>query len=148
MIWSEYKKTTKRTSGLVLIQMKLSFYCISPKFSDTITPYHFNPLQTEQTLPHYILEVSNFNFRYAWLGDLHIPREKWLNYLQTMETDQMSHSAASDLGLHCLPVTILRVSVKWVNPKLNQVLLNPDLPCLCKQCRCRSFGFCTVSFRM
>ena len=35
---------------------------------------------------HYILEESNFNFRYILLWDLHIPREKWLNYLQTVET--------------------------------------------------------------
>ena len=27
-----------------------------------------------------ILEESNFNFRYVWIWDLHIPREKWLNY--------------------------------------------------------------------
>ena len=25
-------------------------------------------------------------FGYVWLWDLHIPREKWLNYLQTVET--------------------------------------------------------------
>ena len=32
------------------------------------------------------------------------------------DTDQMPHFAASDLGLHCLPYTILRVSrLKWVN---------------------------------
>ena len=29
--------------------------------------------------------------------------------------DQMLHSAASDLGLHCLPITLLGVSqLKWV----------------------------------
>ena len=44
---------------------------------------------------------------YARLYDLGIPREKWLNYLQTVGTDQMAHSAASDLGLHCLPTTLL-----------------------------------------
>ena len=34
------------------------------------------------------------------------------------DPDQMPHSAASDLGLHCLPVTLLRVSrLQWVNPK-------------------------------
>ena len=33
------------------------------------------------------------------------------------DPDQMPHSAASDLGLHCLPVTLLRVSrLKWVKP--------------------------------
>ena len=33
--------------------------------------------------------------------------------------DQTPHSAASDLGLHCLPITLLRVSrLQWVNLKL------------------------------
>ena len=32
------------------------------------------------------MEESNLNYRYAWLYDLDIPREKWLNYLQTVET--------------------------------------------------------------
>ena len=40
----------------------------------------------ELNLPHYILEESNFNFRYVRLCDWDIPREKWLNYLQTVET--------------------------------------------------------------
>ena len=32
------------------------------------------------------------------------------------EPDQTPHSAASDLGLHCLPITRLRVSsLQWVN---------------------------------
>ena len=32
------------------------------------------------------------------------------------DPDQMLRSAASDLGLHCLPITRLRVSrLKWVN---------------------------------
>ena len=32
------------------------------------------------------------------------------------DPDQMSHSAAYDLGLHCLPVTRLWVSgLQWVN---------------------------------
>ena len=31
------------------------------------------------------------------------------------DPDQMPHSAASDLGLHCLPITILLVSrLQWV----------------------------------
>ena len=53
---------------------------------------------------YYILEESNFNFRYVRPDNLNIPKEKWLNYLQTMETDQMPHSVASDLDLHCLPI--------------------------------------------
>ena len=34
----------------------------------------------------YKLEESNFNFRYVRLYDLDITREKWLNYLQTVDT--------------------------------------------------------------
>ena len=31
------------------------------------------------------------------------------------DPDQMPHPAASNLGLHCLPITLLRVSqLKWV----------------------------------
>ena len=29
---------------------------------------------------------NNINFRYVKLCDLDVPREKWLNYLQTVET--------------------------------------------------------------
>ena len=36
------------------------------------------------------------------------------------EPDQMPHSAASDLGLHCLPITLLGVSgLKWAKEKLS-----------------------------
>ena len=32
------------------------------------------------------------------------------------DPDQMGHSAVSDLGLHCLPITLLGVSrLQWVN---------------------------------
>ena len=32
------------------------------------------------------------------------------------DPDQMSHSAASDQGLHCLPTTLLGVSrLQWIN---------------------------------
>ena len=34
---------------------------------------------------HYILEESNFNFRYVRQCDLDTFREKWLNYLQTVD---------------------------------------------------------------
>ena len=43
------------------------------------------------------------------------------------DPDQMPHSAVSDLGLHCLPITLLRVSrLQWVNElvKHTSVLLN------------------------
>ena len=62
------------------------------------------------TPSHYILGESNFDFRCGRLYDLDIPGEKWLNHLQTGDPDQMLHPVASDLGLHCLPITLLRVS--------------------------------------
>ena len=35
------------------------------------------------------------------------------------DPDQMPHSAPSDLGLHCLPITLLEVSrLQWVNEML------------------------------
>ena len=46
----------------------------------------------------------NFSFRYIRLFDSNIPREKWLNYLQTVET-------ASNLCLHHLPF--------WGSPNQN-----------------------------
>ena len=37
-------------------------------------------------------------------------------FANSADPDQMPHSAASDLGLHCLPITLLRVSrLQWVN---------------------------------
>ena len=55
---------------------------------------------------HYILDESNVNFGYVKLYDIDIPKEKWLNYLQTVETlssedpDQTPPFAASDLVLY------------------------------------------------
>ena len=35
------------------------------------------------------------------------------------DPDQMPHSAASDLGLHCLPITLLGVSsLQWIKAKV------------------------------
>ena len=36
--------------------------------------------------PRYIMEESNFDFKYFRLRNLDIPGEKWLKYLQTVET--------------------------------------------------------------
>ena len=55
------------------------------------------------------------------LGNLDIPREKSLTYLQTVETYLQTvetltrlHSAASDLGLCCLQITLLGISrLQW-----------------------------------
>ena len=45
------------------------------------------------------------------------------------DPDQMPHSAASDLGLLCLPITLLRISrLQWV--KSEKVHLYYQLACL------------------
>ena len=73
--------------------------------------------------PHYILEEFNINFRYVRLYDLDIPREKWLN---SGDPDQTLHYAASDLGLHCLPITLLGVSrLQWVKEYIRGFLIVP-----------------------
>ena len=61
-----------------------------------------------------MLEESTFNFRYVWLWDLEIFLQAKL-FANSKDPDQMPHSAASDLGLHCLPITHLGVSrLQWV----------------------------------
>ena len=63
-------------------------------------------IEISRLLTHFILNrlshTTYWKSPISILGtsDLHIPGEKWLNYLQTVETDQTLHSAASDLGLH------------------------------------------------
>ena len=42
------------------------------------------------------------------------------------DPDQTPRSAASDLGLHCLPSTLLRVSrLQWVNLSLHKLARSP-----------------------
>ena len=42
-------------------------------------------------------------------------------FANSEDPDQMPHSAASDLGLHCLPNTLLWVSrLQWVKQELKQ----------------------------
>ena len=60
-----------------------------------------------RTLPYYILEESNFNVRYVRLCDLNILEKMVELFANRGDTDQILHSAASDLGLHCLPITLL-----------------------------------------
>ena len=44
-----------------------SNYCTYPyeRIVKQFPSLQINPLKTEETVPHYILEESNFNFRYA-----------------------------------------------------------------------------------
>ena len=57
---------------------------------------------------------------------IYIPREKKVEmFANSGDTDQMPYSATSDLGLHCLPVTLLRVSqLQWVT---ENITLSPEL---------------------
>ena len=43
------------------------------------------------------------------------------------DPDQTPHSAASELGLHCLPITFLRV--QWVKVKITKLNLWPLIRC-------------------
>ena len=68
--------------------------------------------------PHTILEESNFSFRYMCMSDDMIYiflEENSKLFANSGDPDQMPHSA-SDLCLHCLPVTHLGSSrLIWVN---------------------------------
>ena len=70
----------------------------------------------------------------------------------SVDPDQMPHSVASDLGLHCLQRPICPnkgyygIDICLNSPQKHMVLINPspaelDMSCLCKQCRSRSVGF-------
>ena len=62
------------------------------------------------------MEESNFSFRYVRYRDLHNPREIVKLFANSEDPDQTPHSKTSDLGLHCLPVTVLGDSrLKGVN---------------------------------
>ena len=55
--------------------------------------------------PDYILEDSNFDFRYVRLCDT--PRKMAELFAKSGDPDQTPRSVASDLGLHCLRITVL-----------------------------------------
>ena len=83
-------------------------------------PREYSPFKTIVDLknpPHYVLEDSNFNFRYARLYEIDILREKMVElFANSEDPNQTPRSAASDLGLHCLPITLLGVSrLQWVD---------------------------------
>ena len=60
------------------------YQLISVFSSQRLTHFKLNRLS-----PYYILEELNFSFRYVRLSDLniHVRREKWLNYLQTVTVE-------------------------------------------------------------
>ena len=60
-------------------------------------------------------------------------------YANSGNPDLTPRTAASDQGLYCLPMSLFYGTVGLF--VLLQVLLNPDKPCFCKQCRSRSVDF-------
>ena len=60
----------------------------------------------------YILEDSNFDFSMSgyMIYVFYVFLEKNKLFAGTGDPDQMPYSAVSDLGLHCLPITLWRVS--------------------------------------
>ena len=55
-------------------------------------------------LPHNLLEESIFDLRCFRLR--YLDREKLKHFANSGDPDQTPSSAASDLGLHCLPITL------------------------------------------
>ena len=49
-------------------------------------------------------------------------------YVNSVDPDQMPHSVASDLGLHCLPMSLLwDTRLKWVKTSLTSKVSNLHL---------------------
>ena len=72
-----------------------------------LTQFRLNNLVLPPHNPtHYILEKTNFNFRYVRLCDSDIPIEKWQNYLQKVEI-----LITADLGLHCTLFGVSRLKL-------------------------------------
>ena len=71
------------------------------------------------------------------LCDLDIPREKMVElFANSGDPDQTPRSAASDLGLLCLPITLLGVSrLQWVQGIHFRLAL-----CICETIIRRDFG--------
>ena len=77
-----------------------------------------------------MLEEAIFDFRYVRLYDVYIPKEKWLQTnicivfvfngcKQIFANSGEPRSAASDLGLHCLPFARFGISsLQWVKDLL------------------------------
>ena len=53
-------------------------------------------------------------------------------FANSEDPDQTPHSAASDLGLHSLPVTLFGVSrLQWINEKARYYYYTPDIRSMC-----------------
>ena len=104
LIWSYVFSLQKRTTQILSdlrLHDRLTRRCktVSEKHFLTLSISEHSPdlvfllddialthCRLNELFPHYILEDSNFDFRYVWLCDSDISREKWLNYLQTVKT--------------------------------------------------------------
>ena len=64
-----------------------------------------NPMYTGRLFHCYILDESIYHFR-----DVMSISDGKILLANNKDPDQMPHYMASDLGLHCLAVTLLRVS--------------------------------------
>ena len=53
--------------------------------------------------------------------------------MNSVDPDQMPHYVASDLGLHCLPMTLLSVSrEEWVKDKNTAIFAKNNVRSFCK----------------
>ena len=65
----------------------------------------FNLLYTGRLFQCYMLDESICHFRGVWSFLFYFLWKIWL--ANTLDSDQMPHYVVSDLGLHCLPMTVL-----------------------------------------
>ena len=108
-VWEKYPRIIILYSSLTI---SVSLLCLSKKLNRSIlTHCRLNRLS------HTIYWKSSVSILGTAGYEVYIfLKKKAKLFANSGDPDQTPHSAASDLGLHCLPVTLLRVSrLQWLN---------------------------------
>ena len=97
--------------------MKKSLVCQDPRWlcpNRATVVQGINPLYTGRLFHCYMLDKSICHFRgFESISSLLFYIDGKILLAKTVDSDQIPHYVASDLGLHCLPMTLLQVS-RWV----------------------------------
>ena len=85
-------------------------------FDSSLSKHLLNPLYTGRLFCCYVLDECICHFRGVWSFLSLLFYFLWkILLVSNVDPDQTPHHVASDLGLHCLPMTLLQFSRKeWV----------------------------------
>ena len=88
----------------------------------------FNALYTGGLFHCYMLEETNCHYR--CVRSILSPFNSIL--AKNVDPDQMPHCVASDLGLHCLPLTLLWVWLMIIEDNYCEIYIRTDTPLICR----------------